>query len=70
MSARMMKMIRRHCDLHGLPKVIYNKIKKTKKEYNLDLKDTLFLIDAAAQNYYENMEKFTNKMKENEDEQS
>lgn len=70
MSARMMKMIRRQCDLQGLPKALYQKIKKTKKDYNLDLSATLFLIYAAAQKYYENMEKITKQMKEIEDEQS
>lgn len=68
MNEKLAKVIRRQCKHYDLPKGMYRKVKKLNQEYNLDIRQTLFLIDKAAAMYYKNMEELTKKMEAVENE--
>lgn len=62
MSDKMTKRLRKYSELHQLPKPVMRKIRKIKQQYNLNLTDTLYLIDAAAQKYYKQMNELSDKI--------
>ena len=53
MSERMNKLLNRQAKAYGLPKSVLRKIRKIKQNYNLNLTDTLFLVDMAADRDWE-----------------
>lgn len=66
MNGKLAKVIRKQCKYYDLPKGMYRKVKSLKKAYNLDITQTLGLIDNAASMYYKRMEELTKKMEEKE----
>ena len=62
MSEKVNKMINKHGRLYDLPKPVLRKIRKLKRDYNLRLTDTLFLIDRAAEKYYNQMNELSDKI--------
>ena len=48
MSNKVDKAIRKYSKLYGIPKPALRKIRKISKSYNLNLTDTLHLIDQFA----------------------
>jgi hypothetical protein len=49
MSAKLDRALRKHARLYNLPKNVLRKIRKLKKNYNLNLTETLYLIDKSAE---------------------
>ena len=68
MNGKLAKVIRKQCKYYDLPKGMYRKVKRLKKAYNLNITQTLGLIDNAANMYYKRMEEVTKKMEEIEKE--
>ena len=70
MNGKKAKTIRKHCNTFDLPKGIYRKIKKTINFYNLNITQSLYLIDRTASMFYDKMAEVTKQMEEIENEQS
>ena len=49
MSAKLDKALRRYARLYNLPKNVLRKIRKLRNDYNLNLTETLYLIDKSAE---------------------
>lgn len=62
MSAKLDKALRKHARLYDLPKSVLRHIRKLRKDYNLSLRETLYLIDKSA----EMITKKINEVKKNE----
>ncbi len=62
MSKKVDKLINRHLRLYELPKPIGRKIRKLKRDYKLNMTEVLYLIDSAAEKYYQQMNELSDKM--------
>ena len=62
MSEKVNKMINKHGRLYDLPKPVLRKIRKLKQQYKLDLTQTLYLVDRAAEKYYNQMNELSDKI--------
>jgi len=58
----MAKRLNKYGKMYDLPKPVMRKIRKISKTYNLTLTDTLYLIEASAKKYYNQMREMTNKL--------
>lgn len=63
MSEKITKLLNKHSKSYNLPKPVVRKIRKLKNQYKLDLTETLYLIDRAAQKYYSQIDETNNKTK-------
>ena len=62
MSNKLDKALRKHASMYNLPKNVLRHIRKLRKDYNLSLRETLYLIDKSA----EMITKKINEVKKNE----
>jgi beta-galactosidase beta subunit len=58
----MAKRLNKYGKMYDLPKPLMRKIRKISKTYNLNLTATLYLIEASAKKYYNQMSEMTNKL--------
>jgi len=70
MNGKRAKTLRKFCNAQGLPKGIYRRVKKVSKQYNLNVTQTLFLIEKASDMFYAKMSEVTKQMEEIENGES
>jgi len=58
----MAKRLNKYGKMYDLPKPVMRKIRKISKTYNLNLTSTLYLIEASAKKYYDQMSKMSDKI--------
>jgi len=68
MNEKEAKILRKICSVIGAPRIVYRKTKLIKKRYNLDLQNTVRVLEGLNQRYHEIQQERRQKAAEKEQE--